>query len=71
MRNAINEKINPETGEKSPAPMSETELKELTDNFDKNLILKTTDTAKNIILKLEEFNSVIELSAKNRTVYTL
>ena len=71
LRNAINEKINPETGEKSPAPMSETELKELTDNFDKNLILKTTDTAKNIILKLEEFKSVIELSAKNRTVYTI
>ena len=40
-------------------------------NFDKNLILKTTESAKSLILKLEEFKSVIALSAQNRTVYTI
>ncbi len=71
LRNAVNDRINTETGEKTPAPMTEAELDDLINNFDKKLILKTTDTAKNLILKLEEFKSVIELSAKNRTVYTI
>ena len=71
LRNAVSEKLNPETGEKSPAPMSETELNEIINNFDKNNILKTIDSAKSLILKLEEFKSVIELSAQNRTVYTI
>ena len=71
LRNAIAEKLNPETGEKSPAPMSEAELDDLIKNFDKDLILKTADSAKSLILKLEEFKSVIVLSAQNRTVYTI
>lgn len=71
LRNAVSEKLNPETGEKSPAPMSEKELEDLLNNFDKNLISKTTDTAKSLILKLEEFKSVISSSAQNRTVYTI
>ncbi len=71
LRNAVNEKLNPETGEKSPAPMTKTELDNLINNFDKSLILKTADTAKTLILKLEEFKSVIALSAQNRTVYTI
>ena len=71
LRNAVAEKLNPETGEKSPAPMSEKELEDLIKNFDKDLILKTADSAKSLILKLEEFKSVIVLSAQNRTVYTI
>ena len=71
LRNAINEKINAETGEKTPAPMTKAELDELVNNFDKNIILKTADSAKSLILKLEEFKSVIVLSAQNRTVYTI
>ena len=71
LRNAINEKINTETGEKTPAPMTKAELDELVNNFDKNIILKTADSAKSLILKLEEFKSVIVLSAQNRTVYTI
>ncbi len=71
LRNAVSEKLNPETGEKSPAPMTEKELEDLINNFDKNLVLKTTDSAKSLILKLEEFKSVIKLSAQNRTVYTI
>lgn len=71
LRNAVSEKVNPETGEKSSAPMTQDELDNLINHFDKNLILKTTDTAKTLILKLEEFKSVISLSAQNRTVYTI
>ncbi len=71
LRNAVSEKLNPETGEKSPAPMTQKELDDLIKNFDKSLVLKTTDTAKTLILKLEEFKSVIALSAQNRTVYTI
>lgn len=71
LRNAVAEKLNPETGEKSPAPMSEAELEDLVKNFDKDLILNTADSAKSLILKLEEFKSVIILSAQNRTVYTI
>ena len=71
LRNAISEKLNPETGEKSPAPIKEADLKTLFNNFDKVLALKTADSAKSLILKLEEFKSVIVLSAQNRTVYTI
>ena len=71
LRNVVNEKLNPETGEKTPAPMLQEELDSLIKNFDKNIMLKTTATAKSLILKLEEFKSVIAQSAQNRTVYTI
>lgn len=71
LRNAINEKLNPETGEKTPAPLTEAELEELVKSFDKDAFLKTADCAKSLVLKLEEFKSVIVLSAQNRTVYTI
>ena len=71
LRNAVNERLNPETGEKLPAPMKQEELEDLVKNFDKNIILNTADCAKTLILKLEEFKSVIVLSAQNRTVYTI
>ena len=71
LRNAVNERLNPETGEKTPAPMTQEELDNLIKDFDKDLILKTADSAKSLILKLEEFKSVIVLSAQNRTVYTI
>ena len=71
LRNAINDRVNPENGETIKAPMSQAELDDLINNFDKNIILKTTETAKSLILKLEEFKSVIMLSAQNRTVYTI
>ena len=71
LRNAVSERINPETGKKTPAPLTTEELDNLVNNFDKNIILKTVDSAKPLILKLEEFKSVIILSAINRTVYTI
>lgn len=71
LRNAVNERLNAETGEKTPAPITQAELDKLINNFDKDIILKTADSAKSLILKLEEFKSVIVLSAQNRTVYTI
>ena len=71
LRNAISEKLNTETGEKSPAPLTEAELEDLIKNFDKDAFLKTANCAKSLVLKLEEFKSVIVLSAQNRTVYTI
>ena len=71
LRNAVNDRVNPETGESVKAPMTQAELDDLINNFDKNIIIKTADSAKALILKLEEFKSVIKLSAENRTVYTI
>lgn len=71
LRNAVNDRVNPEAGESIKAPMTQAELDDLINNFDKNIILKTADSAKALILKLEEFKSVIKLSTENRTVYTI
>lgn len=71
LRNAINEKINTETGEKTPAPMSEAELNDLICAFRPEMVLPTIDTARKLILKLEEYKSVIKNSAETRQVYTI
>ena len=77
LRNAVSEKINPENGEKATAPMSEAESKELFENYDKNILTsifeetETINSARKLILKLEEYKSVIEFSAENRLVYTI
>lgn len=71
LRNAIKEKINPETGKTSPAPMSEEELNSTLENFDTAAMIKAVPTSKNLILKLEEFKSMIDYSAKTRAVYTI
>ena len=71
LRNVISEKLNTETGEKSPAPMSEAELKQLISSFKADMVLPTIDTARHLILKLEEYKSVIKNSAETRQVYTI
>lgn len=71
LRNVVSEKINTETGEKSPAPMSESELKSLIDGFSAEKVLPTIDTARKLILKLEEYKNVIKTSAEQRQVYTI
>lgn len=71
LRNAIEEKINSETGEKSPVPMSKSELDEIINNYSTETILPTLDTAKKLILKLEEYKSMIKTSAETRQVYTI
>ncbi len=71
LRNAITEKINTGTGEKIPAPMSEAELNDLVKGFKSEMVLPTIDTARHLILKLEEYKSVIKNSAETRQVYTI
>ena len=71
LRNVIAEKINTETGEKTSAPMSEAELNELIKDFDASMVIPTIDTARQLILKLEEYKSVIKNSAESRQVYTI
>ena len=53
------------------SPMSETELKDLIEGFNSEMVLPTIDTARKLILKLEEYKSVIKTSAETRQVYTI
>ena len=71
LRNAVEEKINTETGEKTPAPLTKAELDEIVKNYSAETILPTLDTAKKLILKLEEYKSMIKTSAETRQVYTI
>lgn len=71
LRNAVNDRKDTQTGETIKAPLTQKELDNLINNFDKNLIENDIDSAKKLILKLEEFKSTIVNSAKNRTVYTI
>lgn len=71
LRNAVEEKINTETGENLPAPMSKSELDDIVNNYSAETILPTLDTAKKLILKLEEYKSMIKTSAETRQVYTI
>lgn len=71
LRNAVEEKLNTETGEKTPAPMTKAELEALVNTYTPETILPTLDTAKKLILKLEEYKSMIKTSAETRQVYTI
>lgn len=71
LRHLVSEKLNTETGEKSSAPMSQTELDKLIAEFKPEIVLPTLDTARKLILKLEEYKSVIKNSAETRQVYTI
>ena len=71
LKNVISEKINTQTGEKNSAPMNETELKYFIDNFKAQDVLPALETARRLILKLEEYKSVIKNSAELRQVYTI
>lgn len=71
LRHLVSEKVNTETGETSPAPMTEDELNSLISDFKPGIVLPTLDTARKLILKLEEYKSVIKNSAETRQVYTI
>ena len=71
LRNVVSEKLNTETGKKSPAPMTQKEFDALINNINSETILPAVDTARKLILKLEEYKSVIKTSAETRQVYTL
>ena len=71
LRNVVCEKLNTETGEKQPAPLSQDEFDRFIKEFSADMLLPTVDTARKLILKLEEYKSVINTSAQTRQVYTI
>ena len=71
LRNIVSEKINTQTGEKTPAPMTNSELESFISNFKANDVLPAVDTARRLILKIEEYKSVVKNSAEQRQVYTI
>ncbi len=71
IRNATNDKVDTESGKTIPAVLSQAEFDKLVGDFDKNLTKLTVKDARKLILKLEEFKSMIETSAKSRQVYTI
>lgn len=79
LRNAIGEKIDTETGKKSPAAITESELKEISQSYNKEILtpvfkeadMNSVNSAKKLILKLEEYKPLIVYSAQTRQVYTI
>ena len=71
IRNATNDKVDTETGKTIPAVLSEAQFNDLIENFDKNLMNLTIVDARKLILKLEEFKSLIVSSAQSRQIYTI
>lgn len=71
IRNATNGRVDTESGKTIPAVISKEDFDKLTSNFDKNLMSLTMKEARKLILKLEEFKSLIVSSAQTRQVYTI
>lgn len=71
IRNATNDRVDTESGKTIPAVISKENFDKLTSNFDKNLMSLTMKEARKLILKLEEFKSLIVSSAQTRQVYTI
>jgi len=76
LRNVVSEKINAETGEKTPAHISKEELNDLSEKYTNEILApifseaETVDSARKLMLKLEEYKFLIKFSAENRHVYT-
>lgn len=71
IRNATNDRVDTESGKTIPAIISKEDFDKLTSNFDKNLMSLTMKEARKLILKFEEFKSLIVSSAQTRQVYTI
>ena len=71
IRNATNDRVDTESGKTIQAVISKEDFDKLTSNFDKNLMSLTMKEARKLILKLEEFKSLIVSSAQTRQVYTI
>lgn len=71
IRNATNDRVDTESGKTIPAVISKEDFDKLTSSFDKNLMSLTMKEARKLILKLEEFKSLIVSSAQTRQVYTI
>ena len=71
LRNATSEKIDKETGKTLPPALSAEEFADLTSNFDKSILDMTINDCRKLVLKLEEYKSLIKTSAETRQVYTI
>lgn len=71
IRNVTQDKVDTETGNTIPAILPESEYKELIENFDKAILGNNIQDGRKLVLKLEEYKSMIETSAKTRQVYTI
>lgn len=71
IRNVINEKVDTESGKTIPAILSKDEYENLISDFDKKLLNDNIQDGRKLVLKLEEYKSMIENSAKTRQVYTI
>lgn len=71
IRNAINDRIDTESGKSILAVLSESEFITLISDFDKDLALTAVNDGRKLVLKLEEFKPLIVSSAQSRQVYTI
>ncbi len=71
IRNVLSEKLDTQTGEKLAPVLTEDEFNNLVANFDKTILAGNITDGRKLVLKLEEYKSMIENSAKTRQVYTI
>jgi len=71
IRNATQDRLDTKTGDNIPAIIKEDEFERIISNFDKNMAQAALPEGRKLILKLEEFNPLIKISAQNRQVYTI
>lgn len=71
IRNATNDRVDTESGKTISPVLTKGEFENLISNFDKNIMNSTIKDARKLILKLEEFKSLIVMSAQTRQVYTI
>lgn len=71
IRNATNDRVDTESGKIISPVLTKEEFENLISNFDKNIMNSTIKDARKLILKLEEFKSLIIMSAQTRQVYTI
>lgn len=71
IRNATNGRVDTESGKTISPVLTKEEFENLISNFDKNIMNSTIEDARKLILKLEEFKSLIVMSAQTRQVYTI
>lgn len=71
IRNATNDRVDTESGKIISPVLTKEEFENLISNFDKNIMNSTIKDARKLILKLEEFKSLIVMSAQTRQVYTI
>lgn len=71
IRNATNDGVDTESGKTISPVLTKEEFENLISNFDKNIMNSTIKDARKLILKLEEFKSLIVMSAQTRQVYTI